>query len=874
VFHKERTGREIDEELAAHIHEAIESGRDPEDVRRAFGSVLRHREMSLDIRLLGWLDSLRADVVFGWRLLWKTKATSAVAVLSLALAIGSCVSAFRIIDALLLRPLPVRSPERLYALFRKGIGPDGKPRTTASVEYPLYKRMRDAVGSEADLIAVSYITRRDLTYGSDEDTEKAYVQYVAGSMFDRFGVAPAMGRVLTENDDLKPGAHPVAVLSYDYWAHRFGNDPRVIGRRFRMDGTEFEVVGVAARAFTGTEPGTIVGIFLPNMMNQGVTQPNSGWLRTFAQLKPGVSANRVRDALSPIAQAYQEELARGFRAWPKDRLRQILSNELVVEPAAVGVSGLQEEYRVALAALSVLVVLILMIACANIANLMMAQASARAREMALRVAIGAGRGRLIQLVLVESALIAMAGAALGGAFAWWSAPLVVNMINPPDHPVRLVLPADLRVLGFAAALAALVTFLFGLAPALRASAVQPASAIKSGASRSSRRRLMRGLIAAQVAFCCVVLLETGLFKATFDRLSNQPTGFVADGVVHVVTGARPSQSVLVWEQVAQQLRSLPRVESVALASFPPLSGSMQGGFVAVNGGEPVGGLVRFLSISPFWFETMRIPMVSGRDFRESDTSPGSAIVNQTFAKVYFNGENPVGRGFDTSRDAGNHYVIVGVVRDSRYADMRAPIPPVVYLPLRRVGADGRIRNDDGAAFAVRVAGTNPLAMAPVLRREIMHARPGFLVSRIVPQTELVEQQTARERLLALLASFFAAVALLLAGIGLYGVLSYSLVQRRRELGIRIAIGAPAREIVKRATMDCLAMVVAGAAVGLGLGLVSTRYIESLLYGVKATDPATLIPGSVVLLATVVLASAPAAIGAMRINAVEMLRDGG
>jgi predicted permease len=382
---------------------------------------------------------------------------------------------------------------------------------------------------------------------------------------------------------------------------------------------------------------------------------------------------------------------------------------------------------------------------------------------------------------------------------------------------------------------------------------------------------MRGLIAAQVAFCCVVLLETGLFKATFERLSNEPTGFVAAGVVHVATGSKPSQSVLIWEQVMHQLRSLPRVESVALASFPPLSGSMQGGFVSVNGGEPGGALVRFLSISPFWFDTMKIPFVSGRDFREIDASPGPAIVNQTFARMYFNGDNPVGRSFDANRNPGIHCLVVGVVQDSHYDEMRGPIPPVVYLPLRGVGPDGRYRNTSGAAFAVRISGSNPLALAPMLRREIMHARPGFLVSRIVPQTELVEQQTTRERLLAMLASFFAVVALLLAGIGLYGVLSYSLVQRRRELGIRIAIGAPAREIVKRATMDCLAMVLAGAAVGLGLGLVSTRYIESLLYGVKATDPAALIPGAVVLLATVVLASAPAAIAAMRIDAVEMLR---
>jgi putative ABC transport system permease protein len=390
VLSKNRTSREIDEEFATHLQEAIDEGRDPEQARKAFGSALHLRETSLDLRLIAWLDSLRADLVFGWRQLWKTKATSAVAVLSLGLAIGSCMSAFRIIDALLLRPLPVRNPERLYAFFRKGIGPEGKPRATPSTEYPLYQQMRAAVANQAALIAVSYASRLDLTYGSDEETEKTYVQYVSGSIFDQFGVLPALGRVLTANDDLEPGAHPVAVLSYDYWARRFGRDPNVVDRRFRIAGVDYEIVGVAARAFTGTEPGTITEVFLPAMMNQAVSQPGSAWLRTFIQLKDGTSPNQIRDALSPIVQAYQEEQAKGFKGWPQERLRQLLSNQVVIEPAAAGVSGLQDDYRVALEALAVLVTLILLIACANLANIMMAQASARGREMALRVAIGAG----------------------------------------------------------------------------------------------------------------------------------------------------------------------------------------------------------------------------------------------------------------------------------------------------------------------------------------------------------------------------------------------------------------------------------------------------------------------------------------------------
>jgi hypothetical protein len=298
---------------------------------------------------------------------------------------------------------------------------------------------------------------------------------------------------------------------------------------------------------------------------------------------------------------------------------------------------------------------------------------------------------------------------------------------------------------------------------------------------------------------------------------------------------------------------------------------MEGGFVAVNGGQPGGALVSFLSVSPGWFEAMKVPFLAGRDFGETDTSPGLAIVNQTFANVYFNGADPVGRTFDTNRDRGMRCRIVGLVRDSRYDGMRGHVPPVVYLPFRSQDAEGQFRKPTAATFVLRVSGHDPLGVSAAVRRDIMRARPGFLVSRIVPETELVEQQTIRERLLAVLASFFATVALLLAAIGLYGVLDDSLLERRRELGIRIAIGAPVREIVRRATLDSLAMVAVGAAAGLALALLSVRYIESLLFQVKGAEAAPLILPVLVLFTAAILASLPTAVAATRIAPVEMLR---
>ncbi len=862
--------REIDEEMDSHIDEAIEQGRDPADVRRAFGSRLRRREESRDVRLIPWLDSMRADLIFGVRQLKKKKIISAAAILSLGLAIGACTSAFRLIDALLLRPMPVAEPDRLYVMASRGMGPDGTFRTTESNEYPQFRLMRAAVKDQAELSAVSYGERVDVTYKSDQEMEKAQLQYVSGWMFSSFGLKPALGRLFTESDDLRPRAHPYAVLSYNYWVRRFGQDPKVLGRTFRMGNDVYQIVGVGPERFTGTEPGTFTDIFIPTMMHAGVTHDDRSWFRTFVLLKAGVAPEIVRDRLQAVFNAVQHERAKGFTGWPQRRLKNFLNQAIVVEPASAGISEMQKVNGRALAALSVLVGLVLLIACANVANLMTAHAAARVREMALRVSIGAGRWRLVQLVLVESAILAFLAAATGVAFAWWSAPFVVGRINPPDNPARLSLSADWRVIGFGLLLTVGVTFLFGLGPALRASRVMPASALKGGEDPHSRRRLMHGLIAVQVAFCFLVLFIAGLFVTTFDRLSNQSTGFSAERLLTLDTVARPMQPTVLWYQVAEHLRTLPGIESVAAAGWPLLSGIGANGFVAVNGGQPHEILAYFLNVSPGWLETMRIPLVDGRDFRLSDTYPtgtnvGVAIVNEAFAKEYFQGENPVGKLFDRGR---TRLEIVGLVRDSRYRNMREPITPTAYVPLR-LGDPKEALSE--ATFLVRTTSANPLAMASTLRQEVARARPGFRVSNIRTQKEINQSQTVRERLLAMLALFFAIVALLLAGVGLYGVLDYSVLQRRREIGIRMAIGAQAGVVARLVTRDVFSMVLIGAVAGLGIGMASARSIEALLYQVKATDPSMLALPSLAIVAAALLAAVPAVLRAVRIDPVTTLR---
>ena len=869
----DRLLREIDEELESHIAEAVEQGRDPEEARRAFGPTLRRREESRDMQVMVWLDSLRADAVFGWRQLKKRKVASAAAILSLALAIGACTSAFRLIDAMLLRLLPVAGADRLYVVALEGVDPGGHFRVSESSEYPLFRRMRAAAKDDAEMIAVSYAERLDLTFASDEEMEKAYVQYVSGWIFGSFGLQPAAGRLLTENDDLTPGAHPYAVLSHDYWARRFGQDPKIIGRRFRMGNDIYEVLGVAEARFTGTEPGTMIDVFVPTMMHQGVTRPDWSWFRPLAILRPGAGVEPLRSKLQGVQRAFQEERARGWTGESKTFIRQFLDQKLLLLPAGAGISRLQKDYRRPLIALGALVALVLIIACANVANLMTAQAAARGREMALRVSIGAGRGRLVQLALVESAWLGFLSAGIGGVFAWWSAPFVVSRINPPDNPARLLLPADWRVLGFGMALALAVTLAFGLAPALRASSVQPVSALKGGDDPHSRRRLMHTLVAVQVAFCFVVHFAAGLFAATLERLANQPTGFSSERLLLLETASRRGQPPVVWNQAAEHLRSVAGVERVALAGWPLLSGNGWNGFIWVNGASTE-VLAYFLGVSPGWTETMKIPLLDGRGLREGETFPGVALVNEAFARQCFGGANPVGKWFEKETGDGvtrYRFQVVGLVRDARYRNLREPITPTAYVPFQSVDGKGAPQGKASGVFIVRTSAENPLAMASILRREVPRARPELRITNVRAQTELNRQHSVRERLLAMLALFFAGVALVLAGVGLYGVLDYSVQQRRREFGIRIAIGAQAGDIARRVSGDVFTMVLAGAVAGVALGLASARYIQTLLYQVKPGDPAMLGIPAVVILAAAALAALPAVFRALRIDPVAMLR---
>ncbi|HJZ97042.1 MAG TPA: ABC transporter permease, partial [Candidatus Solibacter sp.] len=762
-FHAERVTREIDEELQSHLEEAREHGRDAREARAALGPPLQLREQSRDIRLLPWLDSLRADAVFGWRQVWKRKTVSAAAILSLGLAIGACTSAFRLIDALLLRPLSVAGAGRLYSVtFTSPYGAGLGIAYYDSCSYPMFRQMREAIENQGESIAISlYHGPDDIVYGAGQEFEKANLQYVSGWMFETFGLRPAAGRLLASSDDATPGAHPYAVLTYDYWTRRFGRRSDAIGRSFRFGNDVFQIVGVAEPGFTGTETGWVTDVFIPMAMKSARTLAslNSFWLRTLVQLKPGVAPGRVEAQLRATFAVIQEARIKSFPNQSGRDRERMQQEKLSFVPAAAGRSNMQREYGEALTIIALLVALVLLIACANVANLMTAQAAARAREMALRVSIGAGRARLVQLVLIECAWLAILATAIGGVFAWWSAPWIVGKISLPGYTARLVLPADWRLLGFALALTCAVMFLFGLAPALRASAVNPALALRGGEERQSRGRTMRSLIALQVAFCFVVHLAAGLFVATFDHLSSQPTGFSAERVLNLQTVANPPQLPAMWAQVAEHLRSAPGVEKAAIIAWPLMSGESAVGNISIDGAPPGDVNSDFVTVSPGWADLMRVRILAGRDFGSTDAYPQVAIVNQAFARQFFRGENPVGKWFDRVEPSNgrSHFQIVGLIRDARSRDrLRWAIRPTAYVPFESPQPAGR------GTFVVRTAGDNPLAIAAALRREVAQARPGFQVRDARTQVEFNQTDTVRERLLALLATFFATVALIMA----------------------------------------------------------------------------------------------------------------
>jgi predicted permease len=845
VIRRDRLSRDLDDEIQFHLtaraEELTRGGISPQQAKeqasRQLGNALLLRESSRDIKLFPRLESILIDIAFGLRICRKNTVATAAAVVSLSLAIGACTAAFSLIDAVILRPLPVKDPERLvYAVYRVPEDVDDR----AFFNYPLFERMRETSRAQVQLFGMSGQSSHEAIFDdSGGQPEKVYAQWISGTGFPTLGVKPALGRLLTEADDLKPGQHHVAVLSYGFWSRRFGKNPGVLGRWVTIGEKQLQIVGVAEKGFTGVEPGIHTDLWAPNMMydDRAISTPGWSWFRIWGRLRPGVTADQVRAILQTVFTNFRRERASRMRAdMPQDSVERFINTPLYLRSAANGPSDLRSNFERSLWVLGTIAVLVLLIACSNVASLLIARAAARDREIALRLSIGAGRGRLIQQLLVESSLLSAVSCLVGMLLAVKAGPLIVAMLSTPQSVVRLDLQLDWRLLGFLTAAGCLTTFLFGLAPALRASAASPNDALKSGGGKQTTRiGLFRPLVAAQTAFSFLVLFVGGLFLASFTKLAQTELGFDRNNLVVIEVEAKDlrqsgQKAFAAWHQLLEHVTASYGVQSASLSGWGLFGGSRSTQNLRIPGRAVDAFEHHYLSVSPRFFETMRIRMIEGRDFEWRDgqeQSPSAVIVNESFAHRNFPGEPPLGKRFFLV-GGGNTLIaqdIVGIAADAKYESVRDAAPPTVYAPLRP---------ESWASLQVRTH-LEPAALAALLRNELPHVYPSFRIAAVTLQSTLVDNTLVRERVLALLSGFFSIVAIVLVAVGLYGVLSYGVVQRTREIGIRVALGARPLGVVRLVLSEIGLVTLIGLVLGLAGGVAAAQFITALLYDVKPSD---------------------------------------
>lgn len=873
AFRRDSLDNELLEEMEFHVEmrtrEGVAAGLSPEEAareaRRSLGADLRQRERSHDLKLNARLESIVRDIRMGLRLMRKNPVFSGAAVLSLGLAIGANTSAFSLIEALILRPLPVNDPQSLYSIA----SPHAFGEQDA-FSYPVFQNMRQAVGGRAELMLASYPAPHALLLSKDTgETRKVWRQMVSGNFFSTLGVPPQLGRVLTPSDDVTPGAHPVAVISDDFWTRQYHRDPRIIGRWLTLDHVDYQIIGVARAGFTGIEPGTYNDIWLPSMMwdRAALSKPGWSWFRVLIRPAPGNSIEQIRQMVQvPYRQRMIESASRMPVGTPPAEIERRRNSRIVTHPAGRGLSSLRKTYAQALWILGGLVFLVLVIACANVGNLLLARTTARGREMALRLSLGAGGGRLIQQVLIESAMIAIGGTLVGLMLSRVLTPTILTMMG---DSTRLDLRLNWPVLAFLLAVTGGATLLFGLAPALRASTTRPAGLAGSGSRLTSRHRFTQVMLACQVGFSFVVLFGAGLFLRTFYNVTKIDTGYDQRNVVLFslhpmkrdaatgVDGKAQTQAVIRADEVLAMQREIQQIAGVSSAagcSFPLLSGNAWTEAIrlpgqAIDTEEPF-----FLAITPGFLKTMRLPLLEGREWKPQDTRATDlkpAIVNQTFARHFFNGQSPIGRVFEIPRNddgKAQRFTIVGSVRDALYNVPRAPARSAVYVPME---------DETYASLAVRLNGPASAAI-PAIRQQIVSSHPGVEVTDIDFQEELFSTKLRIERLLAVLSSFFATVALVLAGIGLYSVINYTVVERTREIGIRMALGSSKTRVIRLVASQGFLAIVMGLLFGAAASTGLMRVADSILYGVKVQEALSfLLPLSGLLVACAVALALPA-----------------
>jgi predicted permease len=861
AVHPRQLDESLDDEIRDHLERRAaslrEDGLTPEEAERraraAFGNITRIREESREVRLWAGLEATMLDMRYGWRSLRRNPAFTISAVLSLTLAIGANTAIFAIVDAAVLRPLPVPDAARVFTLSAPALDP-GAATGSGEIDrfsYPVYRRLQAAAGDAARLALFGPTDQVDAQAPrAMAPAVRVAQQFVSGDAFEMLRVSPATGRLLSGDDNRGAGDPRVAVLGFEYWRRQFGGDPGVVGQPITLNGRPFRIVGVAAETFFGVEPGRFIDVWLPvTAFDPGVfSNPDANLFRIVGRVSDGVSAEQLQARLQAAFHARQQDVIARNRTLPAAVLEAYAARQIVVRPGGVGASDVQRNFARPVWIVWGVTATLLLVACANLAGLLLSRSASRSSELLLRTSLGASRGRLLRQLLTESAVLTALSSGLGVCCARLAAPWLVTWLSTDGHPVWLAVSLDRRVLLFHAGICAISAVIAGVVPAWHGSRIRALSALTPASGERRRLALGRGLVSAQVAFVfCLVVAGAG-FLISLHRLFTVDPGFDPRHVTMLTmrSDLGPKQDGLTLTQRLQaQVSMLPNVQGAAVAWSAMFGDSRRAEQVVIEGRPPSERQEIFYRVSPGYFATVRIPLLDGRDFGVRDTDgvePIPTIVNRSFARRYFGGDDVVGREFRRRTDNARH-VIVGLAADAYYSDLRDGLQPIAYFPMK-----------PPRFFTMYIRSTlDPGSIGQLVDHEAAAATPGLHVVEVTTLETRIGNTLLKEKLLAGVSGVFASLGLGLVAIGLFGLLNYSVVRRTREIGIRAALGAQRHALISMVLRELFVMVAGGLAAGLlgSLGLV--RLIGSQLYGVATVDPVVITAACTLLVMTTAFA---------------------
>jgi predicted permease len=895
LFRRNKVDEEIAEELQFHLEARTRHNRDAvmtadaarENARRRFGNATLARERAHEMNINLPLETIGRDLRYALRGFVRNPGFFTVAVLTLALGVGANSAVFSVINAVMLRALPVPEPQQLLQVAFRGKH-DATSFVGESFSYPLFRELRKDNPSFSDLSAFDSWDSFEAQSADDSVSQAGAPikgQLVSANFFSMLGVDAVLGRTFAADEDMGDGAHPVAVISYAAWVEDFARDPHVVGKKLLVKGTPLTVIGVAPMHFSGVNPGKSFGVWIPLTMASQVlsgkrtslTDPNTNWVSLMGRLSPGYSAIQASEKLDAVYQQMQGQ--RDISRWSPQEQRDFFTHHIVLLPAASGADYLRKEFSRPLRILMGMVGLVLVIACANVANLLLARASTRKREVAVRIALGARGGRLMRQLLTESVLLAFTAAPLGILFAYWGSRILVVLMS-----ISLDVHPDLRVLAFTSLLALLTGIAAGLAPAIGAARRNQSPALRTGTSTTidSRAgiRLGPALTVMQVALSLVVVLAAVLLTRTLDNLEALDPGFSRQNILLFKldgdrAGYKDQQPAELYQQLADRIDSTPGVKSASYSLLTPISGGGWDNRTYIEGYTPSAGDnvdIYMNAVGPRFFETLGTPLLMGRSFGAQDQANSTvvAVINQTMARRYFAGRSPIGRHIGNwNWDGRRGYEVVGVVGDAKYMSLREDTPPTAYLYIPQ---SPRIPGD--VTFEVESA-VSSLSIVPQVREVLAGVDSRLIAEDVKTLQEQVDRSLNEEKLVSSVSGCFGALALVLASIGLYGVMAYSVARRASEIGIRMALGAAKGDLFRMIIEQGLKLALTGLAIGVVAALVLARLMTSfskLLYGVRPTDSPTIVAVSLVMLAVAVVACLIPASRAMRVDPMVTLRN--